>query len=149
MTMQAVRYEEVNVCGSTIAAVVANDEKAYFSPRWVCQQLGIDWKTQYRKIQGDPVFGSCMVEMTTQVSGQSRSMTFMPIEHLAGWLTTIKKVPDPATQELLTAFRREAFSVLDAWFRKGMGKGVGFDDPLGQRTSGIRPQEQSGEGCHG
>lgn len=131
-TMQAIRYEEVNVCGSTIAAVVANDDKAYFSPRWVCQQLGIDWNGQRVKILNDPVFNSVVEEIsTTARDGKNYKMTFMPIEHLAGWLTTIKKVPDPVTQDLLTAFRREAFSVLDAWFRKGMGKNESLREEFG------------------
>ena len=50
-TLIPVRHEEVAVCGEYILAAVTEDGKAYFSPRHVCDALGIDWKTQYRKVQ--------------------------------------------------------------------------------------------------
>ncbi len=118
----AVRYEEVPVCDGTVAAAVANDGNTYFSPRWVSEAvLEMDWGSQFTKIKKDPVLKSCVVEITTQVSGQARTMTMLPIDMLAGWLFTIKKVPNEVIQERLNRFRRDAFRILDEWARGKVG----------------------------
>ncbi|EGY27285.1 hypothetical protein DA2_0432 [Desulfovibrio sp. A2] len=117
-----VRHEEVTICGNaTILAAVTKDERCYFSPRHVCEALGIDWPTQFTKIRADPVLSTCVGEITTQLpgTGQSRAYTMLPIEFLSGWLFTIKKVR-PEVQDKLNVFRAEGFVALDAWFRKGL-----------------------------
>ncbi|NCB97215.1 MAG: hypothetical protein EOM36_02495 [Bacteroidia bacterium] len=73
-----------NVCGSNILATVTQDNRCYFSPRHVCDALGIDWKTQHRKIMADQVLTATMVEMTTVArDGKSRTMSMLPgsIQH--------------------------------------------------------------------
>ena len=40
-----VRHEEITICNATILAAVTSDDRCYFSPRHVCEALGIDWKT--------------------------------------------------------------------------------------------------------
>lgn len=119
-TLTPVRHEEVTICGNaTILAAVTKDERCYFSPRHVCDALGIDWKTQYRKVMADEVLTKGMVEMTTPSAGGAQRTTMLPIEFLSGWLFTIKKVR-PEVQDKLNVFRAEGFVALDAWFRKGL-----------------------------
>jgi hypothetical protein len=118
-TLIPVRHEEVAVCGEYILAAVTEDGKAYFSPRHVCDALGIDWKTQYRKVQSDPVLAKAMVIMPTPSRGGDQKTSMLPIEFANGWLFTIKKVR-PELQAKLNLFRAEAFHVLDLWFRKGL-----------------------------
>lgn len=79
-----------NVCGSNILATVTQDNKCYFSPRHVCEALGITWSTQFMKIQADEVLSTCVLEMRMQLPGsiQSRAYTMLPIEFLSGWLFT-------------------------------------------------------------
>ncbi|MGJ3522059.1 phage antirepressor N-terminal domain-containing protein [Nitratidesulfovibrio sp. D1] len=102
-------------------AAVTKDDRCYFSPRHVCDALGIDWKSQHVKIMADQVLATCVVEITTQLpgTGQSRAYVMLPIEFLSGWLFTIKKVR-PEVQDKLNVFRAEGFVALDAWFRKGL-----------------------------
>lgn len=123
----AVRYEEVPVCDGTVAAAVANDGNTYFSPRWMCDQVfGINWGSQFTKIKADDVLKSSVVEITTELtradtgSKTVRTMTMLPIDMLAGWLFTIKKVPNEETQQRLNEYRRHAFKVLDEWARGKM-----------------------------
>ncbi|WP_319760773.1 phage antirepressor N-terminal domain-containing protein [Maridesulfovibrio sp.] len=122
-----VRHEEVEVCGATVLAAVTEDGKAYFSPRHLCEALGIAWPRQFTKIKSDPVLGSSVTEMVTEVNRAdtgnktTRKTTMLPIEFASGWLFTIKKVR-PEVQHKLNMFRAEAFHVLDLWFRQGFKK---------------------------
>lgn len=120
-TLIPVRHEEVAVCGEYILAAVTEDGKAYFSPRHVCDALGITWSRQRKKIMEDDVLATCVAEMATQLpgSGQRRKYTMLPIEFANGWLFTIKKVR-PELQDKLNLFRAEAYHALDLWFRKGL-----------------------------
>lgn len=106
--------------GGTIMAAVHEGE-CFFSPRHVCEELGIDWKSQYRKIDRDPVLRTYVVIMTTRLPGdtQARSYYMLPIPMLSGWLFTIKKVA-PEIQAKLNLYRAEGFLALDTWFRQGM-----------------------------
>lgn len=115
-----IRHEEVNVCGSNILATVTQDNKCYFSPNHVCEALGIDWGTQFRKVNTDPVLASVIVKMTiTGRDGKTYKSLMLPIEFLSGWLFTIKKVA-PKVQAKLNLYRAEGFLALDAWFRQGL-----------------------------
>lgn len=106
---------------TTILAAVTKDDRCYFSPRHVCDALGIDWMTQFRKIKADEVLARVVGEMPmTARDGKNYITLMLPIEFLSGWLFTIKKVR-PEVQDKLNVFRAEGFVALDAWFRKGMG----------------------------
>ena len=59
------------------------------------------------------------MELSRSDTGNSttRVMTMLPIDMLAGWLFTIRKIPNAMIRERLNNFRREAFRVLDTWAR--------------------------------
>lgn len=114
-----VRAEDVNVCGANVLAVTTADSKCYFSPHHVCQALGINWATQFRKIAADPVLARGFVFMTIPSRGGDQNTMMLPIEFLSGWLFTIKKAA-PEVQAKLNLFRAEGFLALDAWFRQGL-----------------------------
>lgn len=120
-----VRHEEVTICNATILAAVTSDDRCYFSPRHVCDALGITWQGQLEKIKADPVLARSVTEIVTEVqrgdtgNNTTRIAIMLPIEFLSGWLFTIKKVR-PEVQDKLNVFRAEGFVALDAWFRKGL-----------------------------
>ncbi len=117
-----VRHEEVEVCGARILAAVTEDNKAFFSPRHMCDALGIAWQVQHRKIKEDQVLSSTVTEMVTVAAdGKKRVQNMLPIEFATAWLFTIKKVR-PELQNKLNMFRLEASHVLDLWFRQGFKK---------------------------
>jgi hypothetical protein len=119
-TLTPVRHEEVAVCGEYILAAVTEDGKAYFSPRHVCDALGIAWQGQHVKIKDDEVLSSVVkIIVTTARDGKNYKTFMLPIEFANGWLFTIKKVR-PELQAKLNLFRAEAYHVLDLWFRKGL-----------------------------
>jgi len=100
-----------------VAAV--KDGECLFSPRHVCQEMGIDWPGQYVKIKADPVLSEAVVEITTPSAGGPQRTVALPLSMLSGWLFTIKKVA-PAIQGKLNLYRAEGFLALDAWFRQGL-----------------------------
>jgi hypothetical protein len=108
------------VCGERVLAAVTEDGKAYFSPRHVCDALGIRWGAQFVKIKADPVLAGVVSEIeTTGRDGKTYKMSMLPIEYANGWLFTIKKVR-PELQAKLNLFRTEGYAALDAWFRQGL-----------------------------
>lgn len=114
------RYEDVSVCGHPITCAIMEDGEGFFSPRHVCDALGIGWTAQFEKIKEDQVLGSVVREIpTTAADGKSYKMMMLPASFLSGWLFTIKKVK-PEIQGKLNQFRAEGFMALDAWFRQGL-----------------------------
>jgi hypothetical protein len=87
------RTEIVTIADTPVPAAVGQDGKTYFSPKAICEGLGIDWHTQRHKIDNDPVLSSTKVEMTSVAQdGKQRLMTMLPKEMAPAWLFTIKKV---------------------------------------------------------
>ena len=119
-TTAVIRHEEVNVCGSNVLATVTADNRCYFSPRHVCDALGINWSGQFTKIKEDQVLSTTVEEIqTVRPDGSAVKALMLPIEFLSGWLFTIKKVA-PEVQAKLNLYRAEGFRALDAWFRQGL-----------------------------
>ena len=104
-----------------IRAIVGEDGQQYFSPRAVCDWLGVDWSTQRRKIMNDEILSSSVTQMTTVAQdGKQRKVAMMPVSRLAGWMLSFKEGKiRPELRPAMRAYKREAYAVLDAWFMKG------------------------------
>ncbi|SEH52357.1 phage antirepressor N-terminal domain-containing protein [Magnetospirillum fulvum] len=110
----------VTIADTQVPAAVTQEGKVYFSPKAICESLGIDWSSQRAKIMTDAVLSSTVVEITMVAQdGKQRLMTMLPKEMAPGWLFTIKKV-SPEVQDKLNRFRLECFVALDTWFNKGL-----------------------------
>lgn len=87
----------------------------------VCEQLGIQWEAQLKRLKRQP--WTCMSVMDTQLPGdtQSRAVTFVDRRTFTMWLATIEtsRLKNEATKNLLTAYQREAADALDAYFNEG------------------------------
>lgn len=112
-------WDTVAILGHTIP--VARDEtgEGYFSPRAVCEAVGISWQVQQRKIQEDGALRSTITMMVTVArDDKRRSVLMLPVAMASGWLFTIRRVR-PELQAKLDRFRLEACLALDLWFRQG------------------------------
>ncbi|QQX91344.1 hypothetical protein IGS75_01490 [Gluconobacter sphaericus] len=80
------------------------------------ESIGLEWKTQHRKMEGHHLFKTCMVIITMQLPGdsQSREHTFLPLSRLPMWLATIQpsRVPDEAIRARIIEFQNEAADAL-------------------------------------
>lgn len=87
----------------------------------ICEALGLQWESQYNRIQRNPVLASTisMMDMVA-ADGKQREMLTLPIEMLHGWLFGIEvsRVKEELRPMLLT-YQRECYMVLDGYFRRG------------------------------
>ena len=114
--------------------VLWRDRQAYFAVRPICDQLNIDWKSQYRKLTS-PDYEGCVVMMTTHdTTGRKQEMVAIAYEDLFPWLMniTVSKVK-PQAQEALRRTKAEIRQVLATYYRERL---------LGEAVS-IRQAEES------
>ena len=109
----------VPFCHSELT-LIDNDGEPYVAMRPIVEGMGLNWKTQYRKIQLR--FASTVVEMTTVAQdGKSRTMTCLPLKKLFGWLMTIS--PNKVKAELrntITRYQEECDEVLWQYWTTGV-----------------------------
>ncbi len=53
----------ISIADTQVPAAVGQDGKTYFSPKAICEGLGIDWPSQRTKIMADVVLASTVVEI--------------------------------------------------------------------------------------
>jgi hypothetical protein len=77
--------------------------------------MGLDWSSQYKRIQRDPVLSQGMVMMTIPFgSGGPQRMVCLELELIHGWLFKIdsSRIKDTHTRDLVQTFQRECYRVL-------------------------------------
>lgn len=128
--MNEIQKAEIQFHEDTIEAIRDEDGHEYAVPKRICDNLGVDWKTQFRKLSADPFWG--MVIMTMPSSGGVQETCVIPVNRVAAWLFTIKpsKVK-PELAEKVRLYREECADVLDAYFRRGSAPvSTGLDPAL-------------------
>lgn len=97
---------------------VERDGKEWLSVTHVCQTLGLDPKSQRRKLQRRSWATATM--MTLQVGNQKRRLYMVDCATLLMWLANIHTSRvKPEVKESLEAYQEEIAEVLDAYFGKG------------------------------
>lgn len=119
-----------------IEAVQTPDGEVHAVPKRICENIGVNWKTQFRKLQRDPIYS--MVMMTIETKEGPRETCVIPIAKVAFWVSGIQsnKVA-PEVREKMKLYREECADVLDRHFR---GDGVRTEDV---RATGfpVNPEE--------
>lgn len=100
--------------------VVEQDGEAFVPMRPICENLGVDWKTQYRKLTDATDRFSTVVIMTTvgaSQDGKDREMICIPLRRLFGWLMSIhpSKVREDLRDKLIV-YQQECDDVLHRHF---------------------------------
>ena len=109
----------VSVPGAAPIMAVQQDGKEWASPKHVCDALGIDWKSQHRKLNTKK--WAVMVTMTmTAADGKHYDTSVIDRRTLTMWLATIDagRVA-PEHREALEAYQAEAADALDKYFHDG------------------------------
>lgn len=91
----------------------------YIAMRPVCENIGLDWASQYSRIKRDDVLNSTIVIITMVAEdGKDRQMFCLPIEYLNGWLFGIDvNRCKPEIRETLIKYKKECYQALhDYWF---------------------------------
>ncbi|MBA3946159.1 MAG: ORF6C domain-containing protein [Herpetosiphonaceae bacterium] len=104
----------VDFYGDPIVVALVKEGDAYVPVRTIAEFLGLDWSSQYKRIQRDEVLieRAHMVIMTG-TDGRPRPMFSLPLDLLPGWLfgiTATRVRPELAPK--LKRYRQECFRVL-------------------------------------
>ena len=81
--------------------------------RAICEALGLDWKSQHRKLS-DPRWASTVCTLTTVGGdGRARDMVCLPLHMLPAWLFTVSPAKvAPHLKDKVTAYQTECADVL-------------------------------------
>ncbi|AIA76220.1 hypothetical protein FF32_15660 [Halomonas campaniensis] len=103
----------------------------------ICDAIGLNWRSQYNRMQRHPVLSTCVVMMTTQLPGerQRRKLLTLPLSKLNGWLFGVDTTRvKPELRDKLVEYQSECFDVLSDYWHKGQA--------VNPRT--VTPDERSG-----
>ncbi len=115
---------------NTHLSIVEHNGQPYTPMKPIVEGMGLDWKSQYRKIVKK--FKTCMVKMTIQLFGdsQSREVVMLPLRKLPAWLYSVEpnKVK-PELRDTVIKYQEECDDVLwDYWTGKLNARHKAFDE---------------------
>ncbi len=103
--------------GQSILATIV-DGKPYVAMKPICDNIGLQWEAQHKRIQRHPVLKSTM-SMTDMVAedGKQREMLCLPLSKLNGWLfgVDVNRVKEEIRPKLIR-YQEECFDVLAQHF---------------------------------
>jgi hypothetical protein len=114
-----VRVESVRFYDDVLPAVQLADGELYVALRPIVQALGLDWASQYQRVQRDEVLAEStrtVVVMTTDSAQRDRGArptVCLPLKHLPGFLFGVSAGRvKPALHDKILRYRRECFDAL-------------------------------------
>ena len=96
------------------------DSVHYTAMKPICDNIGLEWGSQYNRIKRDDVLNSVIFIMKmTGNDGKDYQMICLPIEYLNGWLFGIDvNRCKPEIRETLIKYKKECYQALhDYWFK--------------------------------
>jgi hypothetical protein len=124
----------VNFYGDQITVALvgeAGEDEPYVPLRTLTEYLGLEWSSQYRRVQRDSVLTRSIRTLTVHgADGKLREMVCLPLDKLPGWLfgITVNKIRAELAPKL-ERYREECFKVL--WRE--------FQSDLAQRQHSSQP----------
>lgn len=93
----------------------------YTAMKPICENIGIDWDSQRKRILRDDVLSQAVVMITTPSKGGLQKMLSLPIKMLNGWLFGVdsKRVKTEKAKEYLLKYKMECFEALYNYWHKG------------------------------
>lgn len=92
----------------------------YVAMKPICENIGIQWESQYNRIRRDDVLNSVIFIMNmTGSDSKNYQMICLPIEYLNGWLFGIDiNRCNPEIRDTLIKYKKECYQALhDYWFK--------------------------------
>ncbi|MEX4584710.1 hypothetical protein MY756_05685 [Haemophilus influenzae] len=110
----------------------------YVAMKPICENIGIQWESQYNRIRRDDVLNSVIFIMNmTGSDSKNYQMICLPIEYLNGWLFGIDiNRCKPEIRDTLIKYKKECYQVLhDYWFNGKAERKTTVDDRTGLRNA--------------
>lgn len=107
----------VDFLGARLQGVI-KDGVRYVALKPIVEGIGLDWASQYTKVQRDEVIGPTVVEIAMVAEdGKKRAMTCIPEEFMQGWMFSVKAGKVRASlKEKVLHYKRECYRVLHEAF---------------------------------
>lgn len=112
--------QTVNFHNQTLTTL-EKDGVQYVAMKPICDNIGLDWVSQHKRIQRKEVLKTTMVMMTTVAEdGKKREMLCLPIEVLNGWLMGVdENRVKPEIKDTLVMYQKECYKALYDYWHKG------------------------------
>jgi len=93
--------------------VFFHDDKPYVAMRPICENIGLDWASQYSRIKRNHILSKGVVMITTPSKGGNQEFLSLPIGYLNGWLfgIDVNRVK-PEIKDTLIKYQLECYDVL-------------------------------------
>jgi len=93
--------------------VFMQENKPYVLMKPICENIGLDWRSQLKRIKRNHVLSQGVVVMTTPSTGGEQDYVALPLGYLNGWLLGVdaNKVK-PEIKETLIKYQLECYDVL-------------------------------------
>lgn len=130
------QIQNISFHGQTVPVFTQNNQH-YVAMKPICENIGLDWVSQHKKIQRNTILNSGMVIMTIPATdGKSYETTCLPIEYLNGWLfgIDVNRVK-PEIRDNLLRYQRECFKVLNAHFNKPLPQRPALPTPANMEAN--------------
>lgn len=80
------QVQHISFHGQTVPVFTQNNQH-YVAMKPICENIGLEWGSQFNKIKRHPVISSTIFMMkTVGTDGKSREMLCLPLDYLNGWL---------------------------------------------------------------
>lgn len=113
------QVQNISFHGQTVP-VFSHNNQHYVAMKPIVENIGLDWVSQYKKIQRSEILKSGMVMMTIPATdGKTYETACLPLDYLNGWLFGVDaKRVKPEIRERLLTYQRECFRVLNNHFNQ-------------------------------
>jgi hypothetical protein len=98
-----------------------------FAVKPIAVAMGLDWPSQFKRIQQDPVLSEGIVMMTIPLGpGGPQDTICLDSERLHGWLFKIetRRIKNPAIRDRILVYQRECCRVLERHFSGNQRRAV-------------------------
>lgn len=108
MNIQSIKFHDQEI------QVLEHEGKPYVAMKSICENIGLDWRSQRQRILRNEVLKSTVVMMTTIAKdGKNRELLSLPLGYLNGWLLGIEiNRVKPEIRETLKLYQLECYDVL-------------------------------------
>ena len=105
--------KSIQFCGKEILTA-KKENQVYVGVKSICENIGVDYEAQYKRIQRDEVLNEAISIMETPTNSGIQKTNFLPLEYLNGFLfgISLNRVANEKTKQLLVAYKKECYKVL-------------------------------------
>jgi hypothetical protein len=112
------QVQNISFHGQTVAVFSQNNQH-YVAMKPICENIGLQWEAQLKRIQRNAILNTAMSMMDTPSNGGKQKTACLPLDYLNGWLFGVDaNRVKPEIRERLLTYQRECFRVLNNHFNQ-------------------------------